>query len=565
MKRLMELVSLFDSDALAKQRVRLFDVRNSRPTDIAKELESVLKAISLNEKTSPVRFLPVDRINTLIAIAPNPGVFETVQEWITKLDVEAKSSGATTDSYVYRVRYARAECLSIALSALYGFGPMGGYGAAAYAMGFGGGMGGFGGGGGGGSALGSAGGVNNFQNNQDNCGGMMNSGGMGGGGFGMGGFGMGGFGGGGYGMGGFGGYGGYGSPMGGYAMSVPAGGGFGAQVPAGGAGVPGGATAPGTTSGRPGDMTGSYMGASGMGMYYNPTAPRIIPNPLDNSLLISATPNDYQQILKVLRQLDIPPRQILLEARIYEVSLTGAFASGVKVYLQKRSTADKSFLASLAGATTLLQAGTVVGASRELLAFLDLQENANRTKVISAPSLIATDSIPAVITVGTSVPTLTSQGASGVQTGGTTQFAQQIQNRNSGVTLNVNARVNPSGVVTLIINQEVSAPVPPPAGGIQSPSFSQRVVQTQITMQDGDTIAIGGIITENSTSASAGIPMLHRLPIIGAAFGSRSYSKERTELIVFMTPRIIYDNADLIDASDELKARLKRLQKVVKE
>ena len=84
-------------------------------------------------------------------------------------------------------------------------------------------------------------------------------------------------------------------------------------------------------------------------------------------------------------------------------------------------------------------------------------------------------------------------------------------------------------------------------------------------MQDGDTIAIGGIINESSGSSSAGIPLLHRLPIVGSAFGSKSYNKDRTELIVFMTPHVIYDNNDLQEASQELKDRLRKLKKYVKE
>jgi general secretion pathway protein D len=300
--------------------------------------------------------------------------------------------------------------------------------------------------------------------------------------------------------------------------------------------------------------------------------PRIIPNPLDNSLLIQGTPQEYQSVLKLLKELDIPPRQILLEAKIYEVSLTGAFAMGVSAYLQSRNpnttgrvNSSRDFAGALTGAAVQLQAGALVGASRELLAFLNLQENATRSKVISAPSLIATDSIAASINVGNEVPTLTSTTASGITTGGNTQFAQNISSRNTGVTLNVMARVNPSGIVTLIINQEVSAPQPPQAGGIPSPSFSKRTVQTQITMQDGDTIAIGGIINETNSSASAGIPILHRLPIVGSAFGSRSYSRERTELIIFMTPRVIYDTNQMVEASDELRSRLRRLNKMVKE
>ncbi len=554
MRRTMELIQLFDSDSFANQRVHLFEVSNGKPSDIAKELESIMKSISLNEKNSPVKFLPVDRINLLIGVAPNPGVFGTVEEWLKKLDVPIKITAGSIDNYVYRVRYQRGECIAPALMMLYNpalaFGMGGGMG-----MGMGGYGGGFGGGGGG---------FNNVQGNtglgaafSGGCGANGGQGGMGGGG-GFGG-GMGGGFGGGYGGFGGGGYGGYGGGM----------------FPGGGGGVgyagaaPQGGTAPLGASGNGADQTGGYLNPANPMMNFK--GPRIIPNPLDNSLLIQGTPQEYQSILKLLKELDIPPRQILLEAKIYEVSLTGAFASGVSAYLQTRgasatgTSTGRELIASMTGSAIALQAGALIGRSRELLAFLNLRENATKSKVISAPSLIATDSIPASINVGNEVPTLTATTPSSVQSGGTTQFAQSISSRNTGVTLNVMARVNPSGIVTLIINQEVSAPQPPAAGGIPSPSFSKRTVQTQITMQDGDTIAIGGIINETQSMSSSGVPGLHKIPIIGAAFGNRSYSKDRTELIVFMTPRVIFDNTDLLDASEELKARLKKARKIVKE
>ena len=105
-----------------------------------------------------------------------------------------------------------------------------------------------------------------------------------------------------------------------------------------------------------------------------------------------------------------------------------------------------------------LSVGTLVGQSRELLAFLSSQEVSTRARVLSAPSVIATDSIPASINVGSEVPTLTAQAVTGAQQAGNSLFANSIQSRNSGVTLNVMARVNPMGVVTLTVNQEVSAP-----------------------------------------------------------------------------------------------------------
>ena len=299
--------------------------------------------------------------------------------------------------------------------------------------------------------------------------------------------------------------------------------------------------------------------------------PRIVPNQMDNSLLIQATAQEYEGISKLLRELDVPPRQVLIEAKIYEVTLTGALASGVSAFLQKRGQSggatlpSRNLLSNFTAAGVNLTAGALVSQSRELLAFVTAAENESKTKVISAPSIIATDSIAASINVGTEVPTLTAQAVTGVQSGGSSLFANQISNRNSGVTLGITARVNPSGIVTLVINQEVSSPVAAAAGGIQSPSFAKRSVQTQVTVQDGDTIAIGGIINESNTFSTSGVPGLHRLPIIGAAFGARSYSKERTELIVFMTARVIYDTNEISEASEELKSRLKKLNKIMKE
>ena len=93
---------------------------------------------------------------------------------------------------------------------------------------------------------------------------------------------------------------------------------------------------------------------------------------------------------------------------------------------------------------------------------------------------------------------------------------------------------------------------------------SSDLVQTQITMQDGDTIAIGGIIAENGTNSSQGVPALHKIPFLGAAFGSKSYTQSRSELILFMTPHVIYDTNDLIEASEELKGRIKKLRRYIK-
>jgi general secretion pathway protein D len=187
--------------------------------------------------------------------------------------------------------------------------------------------------------------------------------------------------------------------------------------------------------------------------------------------------------------------------------------------------------------------------------------------VISAPSIIATDSIPATMNVGTQVPTLSSQGlATGAQSSGTSLFTNTVSNQSSGVTLSILAHVNSSGIVTMVIDQQVSAPIAPTASAaIQSPSFSNRSMSTQVTVEDGDTIAIGGAILENHTDSTAGVPFLSRIPIVGPLFGAKSTSTQRTELIIFLTPRVIYDTNQIADATEEIKRNLKRVGKLMKD
>jgi len=205
----------------------------------------------------------------------------------------------------------------------------------------------------------------------------------------------------------------------------------------------------------------------------------------------------------------------------------------------------------------------IVGKSRELMAFLSAAADNRKAKVLSAPSIIATDSVPAMLNVGDEVPTLTSQGYTSAQSNAL--FTSTVQNRSSGITLNITARVNPSGVVPLYINQDVSAPIAPAASSaIQSPSFSHRSVSTQVTVEDGDTVAIAGVMQESRTVSSAGIPVLHKIPVFGGLFGSRSYSTGRTELIVLLTPRVIYDTNQIRDATEELRTKVKGLARDIR-
>ena len=306
-----------------------------------------------------------------------------------------------------------------------------------------------------------------------------------------------------------------------------------------------------------------------MGAQSGQRMPHIIPNPFDNTLLVLGTPQEWEQISKLLRQLDVAPRQVLIDAKIYELDLTGAFSSGVQAFRQKRGVGGangRTLGAGLSNGVVALSTGALVLRSHELLLAISAAESRKQSRVVSSPSIIATDSITATMNVGQDVPVLTSQAiAGGVQQGGSSVFTNTISSRSTGTQLNILARVNSSGVITMQIDQEVSQPQSNTTSDISSPSFSKRSFSTQVTVQDGDTVAIGGFIQETKTNDSVGVPFLHRIPVLGSAFGSKEISKARTELVVFITPRVIYDPTQIMDATDEIRTRLRTVQKMIRD
>lgn len=296
---------------------------------------------------------------------------------------------------------------------------------------------------------------------------------------------------------------------------------------------------------------------------------KIVPDLINNALVIQASPQDYEVIKETIQELDRVPRQALIDAKIYEVTLSGALSLGVSYFLQQRATTPQLTTASFSTSTTPpgfnFSTFTFIGQTRELIAFLNAQETRSRARILSSPTVIASDNKEARIQVGSEVPILTSQGVVPGGTGGTSLFSNTIQNKSTGIILNVTPRINSTGLVTLRISQEVSVPVPPTAGsGIQSPSINIRSVNTELTVKDGETIAMGGIIQENKLLSKNRVPLLGDIPGLGLVFGTTSYTTSRTELIALITPHVIQDADTAADATEDLKSKLKDLKKTLR-
>lgn len=307
----------------------------------------------------------------------------------------------------------------------------------------------------------------------------------------------------------------------------------------------------------------------------------------NNQLMIQATPIEWSRIEAAIKKLDVVPLQVQIEARILEVSLTGDLNYGVQWYLTGLiGTANGSAQANgrytypdFTGnshdrhRTSLGATGNVAptGDGGFFYSFLnknfevaiDALETSGQAKSLAAPSLLVANNQEAQINVGQQIPIVQTyyNGLGTVSnTNGTTSLAQtgSVQYLNTGVTLDVKPRVNPGGLVYLDIQQEVSNPGPTPPGG-QNPPINQRLIQTQVAVQSGDTLLLGGLIQDNQTSGDTGLPLISKVPFLRNLFGSTKNHKDRTELIVLITPRVISNSDEARQATIEYTRQFQSL------
>jgi len=202
-----------------------------------------------------------------------------------------------------------------------------------------------------------------------------------------------------------------------------------------------------------------------------------------------------------------------------------------------------------------------IGRSRELVAFLNASENRGRVKTLSAPSILVSNNATAQVQIGAEIPIPTSTAASSVLGENGTLFAQTIQFRNTGVILDVTPQINEGGNVTLTIAQEVSQAGVNTTSAINAPVIGKSSVKSTIVVKSGETIPLTGFIRDSNTLSRNRVPLLGSIPIAGVLFGNTTKSNTRSELIVLITPHVITTVDERLAASEELKARLKEIQR----
>ncbi len=271
---------------------------------------------------------------------------------------------------------------------------------------------------------------------------------------------------------------------------------------------------------------------------------RVVAEPATNSLVILATPREYRAIEEVLGRLDLIPRQVLMEVLVAEVTLSDDFEFGVEYALSKGgfepSAAGDGAPANPQGSAGFraLESGftSIVEAGREFRVFVNALMQDARVKVLSSPHLLAVDNRPARIRVGSEQPVATGMVVSQEAQATTTT----IQFKNVGRILTIVPQVNSEGLVHLQVRVEVSDVGERVVVGRQSfDAFNVRDAETTAVLQDGQTLVIGGIITDNRRRTRIGIPLLMELPVLGQLFRTDLERSERTELVILITPRVI--------------------------
>jgi general secretion pathway protein D len=526
-----DLVLSFDADWMRGQSVGIFPVQNTNPEPIIAELEKIIDSGDGGVAQGVVKFQTIPRMNAVLAVTRKAELLRQVETWINRLDNTNRSRSAV---HVYHVKYGEARQVAKVLNDIFG--------------------------GGGGAGTGST-------SPLDSASGQIAPGS------------------------------GLSSSSSGSALSRlsanPTGQsppGFGSNsrtaTSAGtGTAQPGYGAASNTpqsgslfdNSGSGGGQPGANSGAAGAGGGGVLEGVRITADTVNNTLLIYASQEQYSIIEQAVRQVDQPQLQVAIDATIAEVTLTDDLQFGVQSYLTSRDFGLKPNVGSVgeSGTSALINAAADVALNRAIPGFNFLVGSAStpklilnalhaitEVKVLSNPSIVVIDNQVASLQVGDEIPIQT--GSATVLTGSNT-IANTTDYRSTGIILRVVPRINVNGNVRLEIEQEISNPVtnssPTSTGSTATnsltPTVSTRKVRSSVAVASGQTVLLAGLISDTENLTRNGIPVLDRIPGLGDVFSQTDKQVKRTELIIFIRPKIIRDGVDAYFVAEDLRTRLR--------
>lgn len=520
--QVLELVELLDTNYFKFNRVELIPIRYHQASAVAEDLG---KIFSSGDAAAGVRIVSIERLNSLLVVTRAGKVFDEVKEWIDKLDI-VPSASSNVKTHVYHVENNTAVQIAQILAELY----RDGYG------------------------MPSSPGTSGTADPQSQ-GAYQNPGFVAGGS-------------GAYGSN----YGGYGSSYGGYGNT----GGYGSYGGYGTSGSRYGSGSYGSYGGGMGSYGGGMSGGSRqLGPQLSQSSQsqirgimagnvKMVVNEFANELIIQGSEADIQFMLGTIEQLDILPRQVFIEAQIFSVELTNDLSYGISSFLQEKGTGVSGTTIGPATTSSIsdgaLSAITriAIGGERELQVVLNALKAKTDVELLEAPRILAKDGTMASINIGAEVP-VTSASYGDPLISGSTNFVNSISYRSTGTTLQIVPRISASGIVSMDMVMEVSNAT----GAALTPTINRNYIQTSLIVGDGQTVGLGGIISDSENNSQSRVPILGDIPIIGAIFGKTEKQKRRFEMIIFITPHVVKTLPSVAELSLEFKRALKLAYPVI--
>lgn len=504
-------IDTFDVDWLRGMSVGVFGLQRSTVTQLLPELQKLFGTDSGTPLAGMLRFLPIERTNSLVVISSQPQYLQEVGQWIKTID---EGGGNEPQLYVYDVRNMKAMDLSKYLRQIYGGGAIQDEPEAQVAPGVA------------TTVLSSP----------------IGSGGTGG----------------------------IGQGSGGLSGLNPSGSGVGTG---GGVGLSSGAATPHVSEQNQDNESSTDNSDQQQGSNSQKTlddSTRITAQKSSNQLLVRTRPSQWAEIQAAIQRLDNPPMQVQIETRILEVTLTGELDQGVQWYFGKLAgNSTTAGIANVSGSQGALGSGGAgLGATDALFySFVgnNLQvairalEASGKTQVLSAPSLVVMNNQSAQIQVGDDIP-INQTTVNTINTDTTLSSVQYIQ---TGVILDVVPRINPGGLVYLDIRQQVSDAAPL-TGTETNPRISTRSISTQVAVQSGQTVLLGGLIKQADSNTGSKVPYLGSIPGLGWLFRATTRSNARTELLVLITPRVVASNSEARQVTDQYQQQLQLIRPIEK-
>jgi general secretion pathway protein D len=503
-----DTIDTFDVDWLKGMSVGVFGLQRASVGELMPELQKMFGPDSGMPLAGMVRFLPIERTNSVVAISSQPEYLREVGDWIHTID---EGGGNEPQMYVYDVRNMKATDLAKYLRQIYGNGAIKDDSAAKVAPGLktrtl--------------SSL-SSGGTSNGMNNS--------SGGFGGG------------------------------TSGGMGLSNNQNQSSGDEEQDTEAGD--------ESVDSETDSSAEQGGSSGNTPKGIDASTRITAQKSSNQLLVRTRPAQWKEIEAAIKRLDNAPLQVQIETRILEVNLSGELDLGVQWYLGRLAgNSSSTTVANASGSQGALGGGGAgLGAdslfysfvSSNLQVALHALETNGRTQVLSAPSLVVMNNQQAQIQVGDNIPI----SQTTVNTTNSDTTLSSVEYVQTGVILDVVPRINPGGLVYMDIQQQVSDADTTSTSDTQTnPRISTRSVSTQVAVQSGQTVLLGGLIKQDNAESVSAVPYLGKIPGLRWLFGTTSKSKARTELIVLITPRVITSSSQSRQVTDDYRQQMQLLR-----